>query len=70
MFWGIFSYDFKGPCHVYLKETAADKKRYAEIMKRHNDLQLPAIQAEWNAKVAADIAKWAALGRKKPGRPA
>jgi hypothetical protein len=23
MFWGVFSYDFKGPCYVYLKETAA-----------------------------------------------
>jgi hypothetical protein len=38
MFWGIFSYDFKGLYYVYLKETVVDKKRYAKIIKRYNDL--------------------------------
>jgi hypothetical protein len=70
MFWGTFSYDFKGPCHVYLKGTAADKKRYNAIIKAHNDLQLPAIRAEWGIKVAKDKAKWLALNRLKPGKPA
>src|SRR5215471_5128591 len=26
MFWGCFSYDKKGPCHIWKKETAAEKK--------------------------------------------
>jgi len=46
MFWGTFSYDTKGPCYVYLKETAAQRKQYKAIIKAHNDLQLPTIQAE------------------------
>jgi len=46
MFWGCLSYDFKGPCYVYLKETAAQTKHYAKIIKTHNRLQLPAIQKE------------------------
>jgi hypothetical protein len=68
MFWGVFSYDFKGPCYVYLKETATQTKRYAGIINAHNNLQMPAIQAEWDIKVAEDIAKWAALGKRKPKR--
>ena len=27
MFWGCFSYDYKGPCHVWTKETATEKKK-------------------------------------------
>ena len=26
MFWGCFSYDKKGPCHIWEKETAKEKK--------------------------------------------
>ena len=26
MFWGSFSYDKKGPCHVWEKETVEEKK--------------------------------------------
>jgi hypothetical protein len=39
-------------------------------MKAHNDLQLPAIFAQWTAKETLKAMKWAVLGRKPPGRPA
>jgi hypothetical protein len=70
MFWGCFSFDFKGPCYVYLKETAAQTKLYADIMKVHNDAQLPAIYTQWRAKEASKAMKWTALRRKPPGKPA
>jgi hypothetical protein len=70
MFWGTFSYDTKGPCYVYLKETAAQRKQYKAIIKAYNDLQLPTIQAEWRIKAAADTEKWRLLNKKKPGKPA
>jgi hypothetical protein len=70
MFWGCFSFDFKGPCYVYLKETAAQTKHYQQIIDDHNALQLPMIRAQWRAKEALKALKWLALGRKPPGKPA
>ena len=26
MFWGYFTYDAKGPCHIYYKETEEQKE--------------------------------------------
>jgi hypothetical protein len=46
MFWGYFSYNFKGPCYVYYPETAKEKKYYQSIIDAYNTLQLPIIQAE------------------------
>ncbi len=70
MFWGCFSYDFKGPCHVYHTETAKENIKYKRMIDDHNTLQMPAIQEEWDRLQAADVVKWIALGRKKPGKPA
>ena len=70
MFWGCFSYDFKGPCHVYHPETTDEKIKYKKMMDDHNAAQMPAIQEEWDRLQAADAMKWIALGRKKPGKPA
>ena len=40
MFWGCFSYDYKGPCHVWAKETAAEKKvAIADLAKRNTALE-------------------------------
>jgi hypothetical protein len=70
MFWGCFSYDFKGPCHVYHPETTNEKIKYKKMMDDHNTAQMPAIQEEWDRLQVADAMKWIALGRKKPGKPA
>jgi hypothetical protein len=32
MFWGCFLYDYKGPCHIYYKETEEQKEAYKELM--------------------------------------
>ena len=66
MFWNCFSYDFKGPCHVYHPETTDEKTKYKKMMDDHNAAQMSAIQEEWDRLQAADAMKWIALGRKKP----
>jgi hypothetical protein len=70
MFWGCFSYDFKGPSHVYHPETADEKIKYKKMMDDHNAAQMDAIQEEWDKLQVVDAIKWTALGRKKPGKPA
>jgi hypothetical protein len=36
MFWGSFSYDKKGPCHVWEKETPEEKReRKADLDARN-----------------------------------
>jgi len=70
MFWGCFSYNFKGPCHVYHPETADEKIKYEKMMDDHNAVQMDAIQEEWDKLQVVDAIKWTALGRKKLGKPA
>ena len=46
MFWGLFSYDYKGPRHVYYTETAKEKAIYKGIMDEYNTVLLPHKEAE------------------------
>jgi hypothetical protein len=36
MFWGCFSYDKKGPCHIYMPETAQDKRLTEKKIEKLN----------------------------------
>jgi transposase len=47
MFWGCFSYDYKGPCHVWTKETAAEKKKAKADLDRRNLLRESNCKLEW-----------------------
>jgi hypothetical protein len=40
MFWGSFTYDYKGPCHVYLKETEEQRAEYMERIEKLNDEEI------------------------------
>ena len=52
MFWAAFTYDHKGPCHIWSKETAAAKKASeAHIAQLNADLE-PAAKAEWEISTA------------------
>lgn len=43
MFWGCFSYDKKGPCHIWRPETAAEKKAANQVLETLNaDLEADA----------------------------
>lgn len=47
MFWGCFSYDKKGPCHIFGTETAAQKKSANEAIERLNEELEPIMKAQW-----------------------
>jgi hypothetical protein len=42
MFWDCFSYNYKGPCHIYYKETEEQKIFYKEKMQQNNDKEIEA----------------------------
>ena len=47
MFWGCFSYDHKGPCHIWESKTAAEKKESARDLDALNARLKPEKRAEW-----------------------
>ena len=47
MWWSCFSYDKKGPYHVWKPETKAEKKKAEEELKALNDRNEPELKAEW-----------------------
>jgi len=49
MFWGCFTYDFKGPCHIWQTEKAVEKKA---AMK---DIELMNLAVEQEAKEAWEL---------------
>jgi hypothetical protein len=71
MFWGCFSYDYKGPCHIYYKEIAEQKLIYEEQMEKNNDKEIETeARAEFDRIQAKKEEEWRLKGRKKPGKPA
>jgi len=47
MFWGCFSYDKKGPCHVYQPETKAEREDAARRIEQLNAELEPLQREEW-----------------------
>jgi transposase len=47
MFWGCFSYDYKGPCHVWKPETAQEKKDAAIKINALNIALEPEMREQW-----------------------
>jgi hypothetical protein len=71
MFWGCFSYDYKGPCYIYYKETEEQKIFYKEKMQQNNDKEIEAeARAEFDRIQAEKEEEWRLKGRKKPRKPA
>ena len=48
MFWGYYSYDRKGPCHIWTPETAQKKKLADQDLERINKMLEPIMREEWN----------------------
>lgn len=65
MFWACFSYDKKGPCHVWKPETVAEKKAATIEIARLNEEAEPAMKMEW--ELATGI-KRLNLRQKTPGK--
>lgn len=52
MFWGCFSWDKRGPCHIWKPETAADKKTAEKEIQEMNDKLEPDLRASWELETA------------------
>ncbi|KAI1512890.1 Tc1 [Pyrenophora tritici-repentis] len=64
MFWGCFSYDHKGPCHIWCPETAQQKREAALQIEEMNKVLEPIMRQEWELTTGM---KRMGL-RNKPGR--
>jgi hypothetical protein len=49
MFWGAFTWDKKGPCHIWQKETAAEKSAAKDWIDEENERLEPILRAEWGS---------------------
>ncbi len=47
MFWGSFLYDKKGPCHIWTKETAVERKKANEELAALNAAREETCCTEW-----------------------
>ena len=64
MFWGVFSWWEKGPCHIWKDKTAKEKKAAQHDLKTRNSLTEVAHCTAWELETGM-----ARLGlRNKPGR--
>lgn len=52
MFWGCFSYDEKGPCHIWCPKSTAKKKAADDDLKVLNAALEPMLRAKWEEKEA------------------
>ena len=52
MFWGSFSYDKKGPCHIWKPETLKEKEAAKKELSAINALKEPQAKADWELRTA------------------
>ena len=50
MFWGCFSYNFKGPCHIWQKETVQERKDSEKAIHLMNKQREPEAKAAWEVQ--------------------
>jgi hypothetical protein len=66
MFWGCFTYNKKGPCHIWEKETAQEKRERKEDLEARNREKEPKDRAKWERK---EKEKYNVFVRKYSRRP-
>lgn len=50
MFWGCFTYDKKGPCHIYKPETTKDRQMAQKEIDELNEKLEPVKREEWELR--------------------
>ena len=70
MFWGCFSYNQKGPCHIYMNKTPQQTTEWAQLIIEKNAKLEPQLCEEFAKQEATKVAKWTAFGQKPSRRPA
>lgn len=66
MWWSCFSYDHKGPHHIWKEETAAEKATAKAEIDAWNAREEPACKAEWELNTAMRRMGLRNKGGKKP----
>lgn len=69
MFWGCFSYDKKGPCHIYVQEPNSSKRHAEEVIEEMNKSLEQIAKKKWDME-QEELSKMERLqARKRRGRP-
>lgn len=68
MFWGAFTYDHKGPCHIWEPENAQQKKAAAAEIEALNAAREPAAKLQWEVETAEAAARKLNLRGRSGGR--
>jgi hypothetical protein len=50
MFWGAIAYNWKGPCHIWTKESAEEKKENDQLAAYLRAEAMPAALKAWEAE--------------------
>ena len=66
MFWECFSYDKKGPFHIWKPETQQEKKQAEKELDRLNQLLEPDAKAAWELETAMANMRLRNRGGRKP----
>ncbi len=66
MFWGCFSYDKKGPFHIWTNETTAEKEQCAKDLAKINEELEPGAKLQWELETGIRRMGLRNLGGKKP----
>ena len=51
MFQGCFSWDKKGPCHIWTKETAGERKKADKELEELNKVFKESLRTEWELSI-------------------
>jgi len=54
MFWGCFSYDKKGPYHIWQPETATERKKAELSLTKLNEELEPIMQEQWELNIGIE----------------
>ena len=66
---GAFSYNKKGPCHIWEDKTKAEKLACKVELDRRNALRVDDDRASWQLKQDIENSEYKRIhGRKKPGK--
>jgi transposase len=67
MFWGCFSYEKRGPCHIWEKETVQQKKDRKADLDTRNSLIEKANKQKWEKQQRKWLREWTKAYGRKPG---
>ena len=71
MFWSCFTYDHKGPCHVYYPQTKAQIQADQDRIDKLNDEEIEdEVRAEFDIQEREKEANWDKVGKKWPTKRA